>query len=120
MGGQLEELIFSWNHAPFNKVAHFLEVANPMEFLSNDPNPNEKYDVVCLQNVIEHVRDPETLIALAEKYLALDGCIFVQVPNDFSEVQAFCLEQNFVGNEYWIAPPQHLNYFSKDLASGIS
>ena len=99
----------------FNEaMAECFEVANPMEFLDNSPSHDGKYDVVCLQNVIEHVREPEALIRLAKKHLALDGCLFIQVPNDFSDLQKFCINQKFVSEEYWVAPPQHLSYFSKE------
>ena len=99
----------------FNEdLAEFFEVANPMEFLDNCPILDGGYDVVCLQNVIEHVRDPEALIRLAKKHLASDGCLFIQVPNDFSDLQKFCIDQKFVNEEYWGSPPQHLSYFGKE------
>jgi len=72
------------------------------------------FDVVHLNNVLEHVPDPENIIRLAHECLNPGGIICVGVPNDFVPFQeaaraALNLPQ------WWVAPPHHLNYF--DFAS---
>ena len=100
---------------PYNKeMADYFEVCNPMQFLENRLTSDEQYDVISLQNVIEHVREPEALIRLAKKHLTPDGSLFIQVPNDFSDLQRYCIDQKFVNEEYWVSPPQHLSYFGKE------
>lgn len=95
-------------------LAEFFEVANPMGFLDNCPILYVGYDVICLQNVIEHVRDPEALTRLAKKHLASERCLFIQVLNDFSDLHKFCIDWKFFNEEYWESPPQHLSYFKKE------
>jgi len=72
------------------------------------------FDVVHLNNVLEHIADPIALLGLARDRLAQGGLICVNVPNDFSPFQAAARAAGQTG-DWWIAPPHHLNYF--DFAS---
>jgi SAM-dependent methyltransferase len=72
------------------------------------------FDVVHLNNVLEHVPDPENILRLARDCLSPGGVICVGVPNDFVAFQeAARAELNL--KQWWVAPPHHLNYF--DFAS---
>ena len=77
-----------------------------------------RFDAVQLNNVLEHVPDPTALLILARDLLGPGGLICVNVPNDFSPFQVAA--RAAVGaNEWWIAPPHHLNYFDFDSAADL-
>jgi SAM-dependent methyltransferase len=73
-----------------------------------------RFDVVHLNNVLEHVPDPVSLITLARDRLDPGGLICINVPNDFTPFQEAGRVAAQAG-PWWIAPPHHLNYF--DFAS---
>lgn len=73
---------------------------------------NENYDVIFLGNILEHVIDPLSLILKCSNLLRSDGILVVTVPNDFSKIQKSLIELQIVDREYWVCPPDHLNYFN--------
>lgn len=76
------------------------------------------FDVVHLNNVLEHIADPIGLLTLAAELLESGGLLCVNVPNDFSPLQI--AGRAAVGaTEWWIAPPHHLNYFDFDSLSRL-
>lgn len=75
---------------------------------------NSKYSVVWLDNVLEHVTNPEILLKEIKKIIEVGGILVVEVPNDFSLIQKHLVENSKVENEYWIITPDHLSYFNKD------
>jgi SAM-dependent methyltransferase len=77
-----------------------------------------RFDVVHLNNVLEHIPDPTTLLSLARGLLDPGGLICVNVPNDFSPFQLAANAAAGTG-EWWIAPPHHLNYFDFDSLGGL-
>ena len=75
----------------------------------------EKFNLVILDNVLEHVISPKDLISNIKKIMIEEeGCssLLVRVPNDFSAIQSYLSSRNIVNNKYWISPPDHLNYFN--------
>jgi len=69
------------------------------------------YDVVWLQNVLEHVIDPIKLLESLRSLLAPRGIAIITVPNDCSLTQQCALESKHIDRPFWIAPPDHLSYF---------
>jgi SAM-dependent methyltransferase len=77
-----------------------------------------RFDAVNFSNVLEHVPDPAHLIRLAHDLLEPDGMVCVTVPNDFSPLQI--AGRAAVGaNDWWVAPPHHLNYFNFDSLAAL-
>jgi SAM-dependent methyltransferase len=76
------------------------------------------FDVIHLNNVLEHIPDPAHLIALAHGLLEAGGVICVNVPNDFSPLQIAGMTAAGT-NDWWVAPPHHLNYFDFDSLAGL-
>ena len=72
----------------------------------------KQFDVVCLLNVLEHVADPEKTILQIRKILKNDGILLIDVPNEFNDFQVAGRDLHSL-NDWWVAPPNHLNYFSK-------
>ena len=77
-----------------------------------------RFDVVHMNNVLEHIPDPITLVGLARDLLSPGGIVCINVPNDFSAFQlAASAAQNT--RQWWLAPPHHLNYFDFALLMGL-
>ena len=75
-----------------------------------------RYDVVHLNNVLEHVPDPLSVVRLARDLLAPKGLLCLNVPNDFTPFQQSARGALSIG-EWWVAPPHHLNYFDFESLS---
>jgi 2-polyprenyl-3-methyl-5-hydroxy-6-metoxy-1,4-benzoquinol methylase len=69
-----------------------------------------RFEVVHLNNVLEHVPNPIDLVALAHGLIKPGGLICLNVPNDFTPFQASACSALALP-EWWVAPPHHLNYF---------
>jgi SAM-dependent methyltransferase len=68
-----------------------------------------RFDVVHLNEVLEHVPDPRGVLALVETMLDPGGLVALMVPNDYSPFQAALRDACDV--EPWWVDPHHLNYF---------
>ncbi len=75
-----------------------------------------RYDVVHLNNVLEHVPDPLGVVRLARDLLTRKGLLCLNVPNDFTPFQQSARGALSLA-EWWVAPPHHLNYFDFDSLS---
>jgi SAM-dependent methyltransferase len=76
------------------------------------------YGLVNLQNVLEHVLDPVSLLVELKGLLGDHSAIRIRVPNDYSSFQRALLEQNKTVNT-WFSPPEHLSYFNKDSLKNL-
>ena len=72
------------------------------------------YDIIYLQNVLEHVINPIDLLRDLHSILSMNGVIVLTVPNDFSVVQKEAIRRNHIDKEFWIGLPDHLSYFEKN------
>jgi 2-polyprenyl-3-methyl-5-hydroxy-6-metoxy-1,4-benzoquinol methylase len=70
-----------------------------------------QFDVVVMEHVLEHVLDPEQLLQRLTRLIAPGGVCAITVPNDFSPLQLAARAAGQVDRDFWLAPPQHLNYF---------
>ena len=73
----------------------------------------KKFDIVTMFNVLEHLADPVKALKQIKKILKPKGVLVVDVPNEFNDFQLAGRDIHNLKN-WWIAPPNHLNYFSKD------
>jgi SAM-dependent methyltransferase len=77
-----------------------------------------RFDVVHLNNVLEHLPNPLEIVCLARDLLTPGGLICVNVPNDFTAFQQSA-RNSLTLSEWWVAPPHHLNYFDFDSLSEL-
>lgn len=71
-------------------------------------------DAVVMEHVLEHVIDPEALLARLPRLLKPHGVVAITVPNDFSPLQLQAKASGAIDRDFWVAPPQHLNYFNAE------
>jgi SAM-dependent methyltransferase len=71
-------------------------------------------EVCVMEHVLEHVVDPEALLARLPAILSPGGVVAITVPNDFSAVQREAQALGHIDRAFWVAPPQHLNYFNSE------
>ena len=71
----------------------------------------DKFDAIHMFDVLEHTNAPIQILQKCKSLLKKEGIIVIEVPNDFNPLQK--LVKNILRkHEYWLAPPQHINYFN--------
>ena len=78
-----------------------------------------KFDIINLDNVLEHVIDPVSLLKDIRELLADQGVLRIQVPNDFSLCQEELFRLRKISRYYWVAPPGHLSYFNTESLKNL-
>lgn len=74
----------------------------------------QKFDIVTLNQVIEHFSEPKLLIKRCYDLLNKDGLIYVATPN-ISSIVAKIRKRDFD----YIIPPEHLSYFNDKTLTRI-
>jgi 2-polyprenyl-3-methyl-5-hydroxy-6-metoxy-1,4-benzoquinol methylase len=97
-----------------------ISATDPNVYLNDLIERGVKKDVLVLQNELEHVLHPQQLLRKLQQLLTENGCLLVQVPNDFSDLQALAKQQGRINRDYWFHPPQHLNYFNEKNLPGVA
>lgn len=75
-------------------------------------NDGRRFDVLWLDNVLEHVLDPAALLRLCRALVTPQGVLMVDVPNDFSALQQHLLDTGKIDRPFWVVLPDHLSYFN--------
>lgn len=71
-----------------------------------------KWDVINAAYILEHILDPADFLRRLKHYLAPDGIMIIEVPNEFSPFQMAYIKERQI-DPYWIALPDHVNYFDR-------
>lgn len=72
------------------------------------------FDVLLLDNVLEHVLDPLDLLVKLRGLVRPAGVLIIEVPNDCSVLQQHLLEHGHITRPFWIAVPDHISYFNRE------
>jgi 2-polyprenyl-3-methyl-5-hydroxy-6-metoxy-1,4-benzoquinol methylase len=103
------------------KCKDFLVTGDIFNLLEKEIASGNVYDIVWLQNVLEHVLDPVALLQSLRNLVSPEGVAVVTVPNDYSAMQRKALEKKHIHQAFWVSPPDHLSYFDytslKNIAS---
>ncbi len=75
--------------------------------------PARAYDLVLMQNVLEHLKDPEIALKRLWERMRPGAVMVCAVPNDFNALQ-LCATEVHQLSQWWVAPPAHLCYFDGD------
>ena len=101
---------FSFNNlSKKNKSKIKFVSMNPEHFIEKNL---KRFDVITLNNVLEHVPDPTTFMINLKKNIKKNTLIILTVPSDFSDLQKETNKKVSKKN-YWMCPPEHLSYFNK-------
>ncbi len=73
-----------------------------------------RFDVILLDNVLEHVLEPLELLAKLRGLVRPAGVLVIEVPNDCSALQQHLLERGYIARPFWVAVPDHISYFNRD------
>lgn len=77
------------------------------------------YDAVTMLNVLEHVPDPVTYVRQCRSFLRPGGSLAIVVPNDFTLLQEAARAAIGTDRRWWIAAPDHINYFDFDSLEAL-
>lgn len=91
-----------------------LIVGDIYENLEKLARGDRRYDLIVLDNVLEHVPDPLVLLTQLRTLIAACGVLTVEVPNDFSSLQTYLLDHDCVSKPFWVVVPDHISYFNRD------
>jgi len=80
---------------------------------SMDVFNGKKFDIITMLNVLEHLSNPVLALRQIKKILKKDSILVIDVPNDFNDFQTTGRNIHNL-KDWWVAPPNHLNYFSRD------
>lgn len=95
-------------HPELLPFARFGDAFDNLERLTDT---GAQFDLVAMEHVLEHVLDPERLLQRLPRLIAPGGVCAITVPNDFSPLQLTARAAGDIDRDFWVAPPQHLNYF---------
>jgi 2-polyprenyl-3-methyl-5-hydroxy-6-metoxy-1,4-benzoquinol methylase len=90
----------------------FLRQGDIFEEVNQLVKEKRQFDVVWLDNVLEHVINPIALLTQCSELTKSGGVLVIEVPNDYSNFQTALIGNEKVNRKYWEAYPDHLNYFT--------
>jgi len=96
------------------------EFGDVFDLLDQRIDAGDSYDVVWLKHVLEHVVDPLGLLETLRKLTRPGGLLVVTVPNDFSPLQQVLWDKGAISERFWIALPDHLNYFNAESLVNVA
>lgn len=70
------------------------------------------FDLILLDNVLEHVPDPLALLKTVRRLMRPHSVLIIEVPNDFSTLQMHLLESGRLPGPFWVVAPDHISYFN--------
>ncbi len=98
------------NHNP--DVADLVIAGQPEDLLQTLISDHQQFDIVWMDNVLEHVPTPKTFLNTVNLLLKDESHMITEVPNDFSALQQFASSNSLISKQFWLAYPEHLSYFS--------
>ncbi len=95
------------------EFADRVEVGDVVEALEHAVSVPSQFEVIWLDNVLEHVLDPQRLLELCRQLMSPTSALVVEVPNDYSPAQVDLASQGLIDDESWVFEPDHVSYFNK-------
>ena len=103
----------------FPHLNKFVVTGDTEELIQKMTVESQTFDLVNVNNVLEHLLNPIEVMQGLRKLVKPNGCLRVQVPNDFPALQIYLLENQMIDHEFWVAPNEHMNYFEKDSLKNL-
>ncbi|NIA67832.1 class I SAM-dependent methyltransferase [Pelagibius litoralis] len=96
----------------FPELADQVIVGDLFEEIDNLVDAGKRYDLVVVNNVLEHVLDPGVMAASIRKLLTPNGIARIAVPNDGSWLHELLIGSGRANPDFYVSPPGHLQYFT--------
>jgi len=80
---------------------------------------DERWDVINVAYILEHIPAPREFLARIHGNLAVGGILVIEVPNDFSPLQ-IAYTRHQATDPYWVTLPDHLNYFDTQSLESLA
>lgn len=97
----------------------FVEQGDIYDLLIKKKGCNDKFDILMIANVIEHVTDPVRLLHQIKEIMMSDAILIIIAPNDFSPLHELLLEKGKINKRFWLSYPDHLSYFNKESMESL-
>jgi len=91
-------------------IGNFIK-ADLTTYIENNQENIEGFGLINLDNVLEHVLDPDALLSSLKSCMHSNAVLRIEVPNDFSSFQDLLINLGCT-EETWVSPPEHLTYFN--------
>lgn len=101
-------------------IAGTMQVGDIYENMAALIGAGERFDLILLDNVLEHVLDPMALLLELRALLQPGGVLLVEVPNDFSRLQQYLLDHEHIDRPFWVVAPDHISYFGPEGLAALS
>lgn len=92
-------------------LLQFLKKIDVCEHIDKMMKTGKYFDLISMDNVLEHVIDPEFLLNSIKSLMHEKSVLRITVPNDFSSFQNMLVREGLT-KETWVSPPDHLSYFN--------
>ncbi|MDH5184418.1 MAG: class I SAM-dependent methyltransferase, partial [Gammaproteobacteria bacterium] len=121
-GWQIKGVDFSQHglHQHNQHLAGQIDTGDIYERLQYFIAEGQSYDLVVLDNVLEHVLEPALLLGMIRQLVKPKGVLLIEVPNDFSRVQRYLQEHNYIDRPFWVAIPDHISYFNRTALQALA
>lgn len=96
------------------EVLPFFSAGDVYLLLNELIGSGKKFDCIWLDNVLEHVVEPEELLKKILNISHRGTVLVVEVPNDFSVLQRELLASGKIDRPFWVVKPDHISYFNKE------
>ena len=94
---------------PINLPTNTIYIKSGINEVDKDFFGKGKFNFVIMDNIIEHLYDPQKVIKKVSQWITNDGYICISAPNRWNIKNLILLRPNF---EFYY-PTEHLNIFSK-------
>jgi 2-polyprenyl-3-methyl-5-hydroxy-6-metoxy-1,4-benzoquinol methylase len=94
-------------------VKDYIMVGDIFDNLDNIKTKKKKYDVIWMDNVLEHILNPLQLLKTCYAVSRNNSVMLIEVPNDFSNLQKLSMERKYINDEFWVVSPDHISYFNR-------
>jgi len=76
------------------------------------------FDVIHLNNVLEHINNPLDILKMAREILLPGGLVCITSPNDFNTLQEIAVK-HLKKDQWWVSPTHHVNYFNMESLGAL-
>jgi len=106
------------NKEAAEKAGEFLDNVINQPFDNSADIPNDYFDIIIFNDVLEHLTDPWSALVLAKNKLTKNGLVIVSLPNilEINNLLHILIDRDFQYEPCGIRDKTHLRFFTKKSA----